>query len=116
MHNEPYPSNWFPELARQTGTTAHRDAVIEAAIGAGKFSASRRDHYRQAWDADPAGTERVIASLVPALAAPSAPRHSAPPASDDAYPQSWFPEVAARKAAIAQRGGGFATIHVETTA
>jgi hypothetical protein len=40
-----------------------RDAVIEEAIRAGKFSVAGRDQWRRLWDVDPEGTRAVIAKL-----------------------------------------------------
>jgi hypothetical protein len=42
---------------------SERDDVINNAIRAGKFSASRRPHWQRLWDADPDGTREVLASL-----------------------------------------------------
>lgn len=44
-----------------------RDYVLDHAIGAGKLPQSRREHYRQMYDRDPAGTETVLAMLAPGL-------------------------------------------------
>jgi hypothetical protein len=95
-----------------------RERIIDEAIAAGKFGAGRRQHYRQLWDADPRGAERLVASLepVPEVLAgevnvplgTGAP-YPAPPfsrAEADIKPEQieeWsnalFPEAAARKAA-----------------
>jgi hypothetical protein len=40
-----------------------RDEVIDAAVRAGKFSASRVSHWVRLWDADPDGTREIIGSL-----------------------------------------------------
>lgn len=40
-----------------------RDEAITAAVKAGKFPPSRREHYERYWDADPVGAKEVIASL-----------------------------------------------------
>jgi len=42
-------------LARQD-----RDDAIRAAIGEGRFSPSRREHYAQMWDRDPEGTRILL--------------------------------------------------------
>lgn len=46
-----------------------RDAVIEAAVSDGKFTAARAEHYRKAWDADPEATNRLIGRLAGGLTA-----------------------------------------------
>jgi hypothetical protein len=53
------------------------DVAINAAIAASKILPDRAEHYRAAWDADPTGTEQLLARLEPvpaaALAAPDGP-------------------------------------------
>jgi uncharacterized protein DUF6582/Mu-like prophage I protein len=44
-----------------------RDEAIAAAVKAGKFPPSRREHYERYWDADPVGAKEVIASLATGL-------------------------------------------------
>jgi Mu-like prophage I protein len=44
-----------------------RDEIITAAVKAGKFPPARRQHYEKSWDADPAGTRELIASLAAGL-------------------------------------------------
>src|SRR5262245_39487547 len=60
----PYQTNWrhVPML-----DTQRRDALISAAIAAGKFAPDRREHYRQMYDRDPGGTELVLAALTPGV-------------------------------------------------
>jgi hypothetical protein len=43
--------------------TIRRDALIAQAVTAGKFSQERAAHYAAQYDRDPAGTERLLASL-----------------------------------------------------
>jgi hypothetical protein len=50
------------ELARN-----ERDQVIKAAVGAGKFSQARIEHYERKWDSDPEGTRREIEALAAGL-------------------------------------------------
>lgn len=45
----------------------YRDAKITAGIEKGKFPAGRRDHYEKSWEADPEGTDKLIASLAEGL-------------------------------------------------
>jgi len=59
---------------------ARRDAVISAAIAAGKFSEDRRSFWETHYDRDPAGTEATLAMLAPVL--PVEP-----------YPRELFPEL-----------------------
>jgi hypothetical protein len=51
------------ENFRKRQAVKERDTVIAAAIGAGKFSVARRDHWARLWDADPEGTRQVLAGL-----------------------------------------------------
>jgi hypothetical protein len=44
-----------------------RDRLIEQAVVDGRILGERRDHYRNAWDRDPFGTEQLLASLSPGL-------------------------------------------------
>lgn len=53
--------------ARAAQLTAHRDGVIKAAIGAGKFPPARREHWEKLWTADPEGTEQTIGALASGL-------------------------------------------------
>jgi hypothetical protein len=50
-----------------------RERVIAAAVQSRKFSTERADHYRAAWEIDPARTERLIAGLEPGPPPPPAP-------------------------------------------
>lgn len=49
--------------ARREQQEAQRDAVIDAAIKAGKTTPARRDHWVTAWKADPEGTRQLLDSL-----------------------------------------------------
>lgn len=51
------------ETYRKRQAVKERDTVIAAAIGVGKFSVARRDHWARLWDADPEGTRQVLAGL-----------------------------------------------------
>jgi hypothetical protein len=62
--------------------TTRRDAILTAAIAAGKFSEQRRPVWASNYDRDPAGTEATIALL-------AVPPHMAQP-----YPPQLFPELA----------------------
>jgi len=77
-----------------------RDELIEEAIADGKFSPSRRDHYRARYDGDPENTRNLIARLTPNTVPLEARGADVPTDEVDqtSYPQDWVPEVAARAA------------------
>jgi hypothetical protein len=89
------------------GRELHRKAqqdqkqrVLTDAVQAGKFPPSRLDHYGKLYDADPEGTVKMIAGLEAGLI-PTEQRGVAGDGegmADEAYPDSWFPELAAAKA------------------
>lgn len=79
--------------------TAHeqdREALLGAAVRAGKFSRERQEHYRALFDADPKGTRELLAAMAPVLAGepPKAPKPRKPnviePYQDDSYPADWL--------------------------
>jgi hypothetical protein len=75
-----------------------RDELIEEAIADGKFSPSRRDHYKARYDSDPEGTSTLIARLT-RNTVPLEARGADVPTDEvdqDTYPKDWVPEVAAR--------------------
>ena len=53
--------------AREQQRTEARDAAITAAIGDGRITPARREHWQTAWEADPEGTAQTLASLAPGL-------------------------------------------------
>lgn len=53
--------------ARARQLTEDRDNAIAAAIAEGKTLPARREHWQQAWAADPDGTKQMLASLAPGL-------------------------------------------------
>jgi len=55
------------ELARAEQLRARRDSAIAGAVSAGKFPAARVSHWQRIWDADPEGTEAVLAGLTPGV-------------------------------------------------
>lgn len=77
-----------------------RDELIEEAIADGKFSPSRRDHYKARYDSDLEGTVKLIGRLTKNTVPLEARGVDVPTdeADDTAYPQEWLPEVAARAA------------------
>lgn len=87
------------EAAHRQLADEKRERILTDAVKAGKFPPSRVEHYRAAYNADPEGTEQLIASLaeglVPVHEEGGAPGESA---SEAAYPVEWLPEVAARAA------------------
>ena len=71
-----------------------REQLLGAAVAAGKFPENRKALYRRLYDADPAGTTRVIAELVPL------PDVSAALVSDEeiaAAARAAFPELSRRR-------------------
>jgi hypothetical protein len=78
-----------------------RDTVLAAAVQAGKFPPSRLEHYGKLYDADAEGTEKMLAGLEAGLV-PTEQRGVAAGSEgeiDAAYPDEWFPELAASKEA-----------------
>jgi hypothetical protein len=75
-----------------------RDELIEEAIADGKFSPSRREHYRARYDSDPEGTNVLIARLTRNTVPLEARGADVPTDEVDQtlYPNDWVPEVAAR--------------------
>jgi hypothetical protein len=55
----------LPELGTSHGRTAHRDAVIRAAVKARKILKSEAKRYREMYDRDPVGTQQLLAKLTP---------------------------------------------------
>jgi ATP-dependent protease ClpP protease subunit len=53
--------------ARAQQLTERRDNAITNAIRTGRITPAQRDHFATLWDADPAGTETLLASLAPGL-------------------------------------------------
>ncbi|WP_101791022.1 head maturation protease, ClpP-related [Nonomuraea indica] len=49
--------------ARAQQRAEARDRALDNAIAKGKFPPSRKAHYAAAWDADPEGTQQLLASL-----------------------------------------------------
>lgn len=78
-----------------------RDQLITAAIKAGKFAPSRREHFAKLYDADQDGTKQLIASMSDNII-PTKERGKSPQtveAETDAYPSHWLPEVQQRNSA-----------------
>jgi hypothetical protein len=73
---------------------AAEDALIDAAVQEGKFPPARAAHYRRLMEADPEGTQRLIAKLEPGI--PLAEKGAiasvrvAPPTD---YPRQWLRDV-----------------------
>lgn len=82
----------------ETSRRRDRDELIEEAIADGKFSPSRRDHYKARYDSDLEGTVKLIERLTKNTVPLEARGVDAPTDEVDetAYPQDWVPEVAAR--------------------
>jgi Mu-like prophage I protein len=82
----------------ETTRRRDRDELIEEAIADGKFSPSRRDHYKARYDSDLEGTVALIGRLTPNTVPLEARGADTPTdeVDDSAYPTNWVPEVAAR--------------------
>lgn len=82
----------------ETTRRRDRDDMVEEAIADGKFSPSRREHYRARYDSDPEGTRTLIGRMAKHTV-PLEARGADVPTDEvdqDTYPQDWVPEVAAR--------------------
>jgi hypothetical protein len=51
----------------QTDPTVLRETILERAVATGKIPAAHRDHYRERYDRDRAGTVALLASLAPGV-------------------------------------------------
>lgn len=82
----------------ETSRRRDRDDLVEEAIADGKFSPSRREHYRARYDSDPDGTRTLVGRMAKHTV-PLEARGADVPTDEvdqDTYPQDWVPEVAAR--------------------
>ena len=72
-----------------------RESVIEQAVADGRLMPGARDRYRAAWDADPFGTEQVLASLSSGLTPPvrAALSGQRDPNPELAGARAWFSEL-----------------------
>jgi hypothetical protein len=85
-----------------------KENILASAVKDGKIPPSRKDHYAKMYDADPEGTEQLLNQLA-AGAVPVTERGVAGGdefSDQEAYPASWFPELAARQAQQNQPGSG----------
>jgi hypothetical protein len=53
--------------AMQTDPNVLRETILERAVATGKILAAQRDHYRERYNRDRAGTVRLLASLAPGV-------------------------------------------------
>lgn len=85
-------------VVEETTRRRDRDELIEEAIHDGKFSPSRREHYRNRYDSDMEGTVALIGRLTPNTVPLEARGVDVPTdeVDDTQYPTNWVPEVAAR--------------------
>jgi hypothetical protein len=92
----------------ETTRRRDRDELIEEAIHDGKFSPSRREHYRARYDSDQEGTVALIGRLTENTVPLEARGVDVPTdeVDDTLYPKDWAPEVAARAARPASRVHG----------
>lgn len=84
----------------ETTRRRDRDELIEEAIADGKFSPSRREHYKERYDSDKDSTVQLIGRLT-ANTVPLVERGADVPTDEvdtTSYPTDWVPEVAARQA------------------
>lgn len=93
--------------ARRRQLDEDRDRELEQAVLAGKFPASRVDHYRRLWDADEDGTREVLAGLAPNTIPVSELGETPDPVlagkgGDDLYPSDWL--SAAERARLTKEG------------
>lgn len=86
--------------------TTEDEAFLQDALKQGKFPPARLAHWQAAMKADREGTRQVIdslaAGLVPVEEQGTQPNTFAD-TGGEAYPAQWFPQVQARKAALAAR-------------
>lgn len=89
----------------ETTRRRDRDELVEEAIADGKFSPSRRDHYKARYDSDKDGTITLIGRLMKNTVPLEARGVDVPTDEVDtsAYPNDWVPEVAARASRPASR-------------
>lgn len=86
--------------ARRQQVEEARERLLASAVSEGRIPPARVEHYRRLHDADPKGTEQLLASLEPGVV-PVQERGSSKveaSAQDDAYPPHWLPEVNHRQA------------------
>jgi len=80
---------------------SRRDSVIAAAIQAGKFPPSRKEHYETMWAGDPEGTEAHINSMASGLISLSAPGYPGTESyEEDTQYYSMYPEDAPKKGGV----------------
>lgn len=87
--------------------TEKKESVLASAVKEGKIPPARKDHWSKLYDADPEGTTQTLAGLAGGVV-PLMERGHADAgdfATEDAYPDNWFPEVAARKRTAAANEG-----------
>jgi hypothetical protein len=97
-----------------------RDELIEEAIADGKFSPSRRDHYKERYDSDPDGTKKLLGRLAPNTV-PLEARGADTPTDEvesTAYPTDWLgpneaPEQHGRQQPTREVSSGRSRIHGE---
>lgn len=85
--------------------TRERDALLSAAVKAGKFPRSRRPHYEALLSADPEGTRALIDSLAVGVVPVEEVgiQGGDAPTADTSYPEGWAPTVAAARKGLGTR-------------
>jgi hypothetical protein len=87
-----------------------RDRLLASAVVEGRFPPSRAEHYERLYDADPEGTQQLVASLAPGLV-PVDERGGAPAAtaaadvSNEPFEAMLPPELQAKHAEARNAGG-----------
>jgi hypothetical protein len=84
---------------------SERERLLNAAVAAGKFPVSRRKHYSDRFDADPAGTAAVVAGLAAIQTDPHAATVAAQLDKLGPYNERWLNDPERRRIANAQAGG-----------
>lgn len=82
-----------------------RERLLNAAVAAGKFPTSRRKHYSDCYDADPAGTAAVINGLAAVQTDPRALVAQAELDKLPAYNPDWLSYPERRRLANVAAGG-----------
>jgi hypothetical protein len=84
------------EHLEEEARVAQRDTLIDAAIKAGKFPPSRRDHYQARFDDDADGVtariNRMKENVVPVKERGVSASEEDLAARSDEYPRDWLPE------------------------
>lgn len=79
----------------------HRNRLLDTAIGSGRIAPSQREHFAALLEADPVGTETLLAQLAPGIVPVNELGHAGEPTDtadgDTLLAQLWGPEFAGGK-------------------